>query len=281
MCPVPIPLGPLPLIEEAGSSFIVYTEAMSWAGGRRFFIVFVGGSIIIAVLALIIIPVVYEAPSCSDHKQNQDELGVDCGGSCTYLCTADQQAPVVRFTKAIPVTEGRTDVLAYVDNANVAAGAKDVPYTITLYAGDRTILKTSTGKLDLLPSALTPVYVPNFYSGRGVGAQAFLTINAQEVRWFAMAKPPVLPTVGKWDVGGTVDNPRITATITNTSTINFVRLPVIVAVFDSADNVFAASQTLLSALDGLSTAPITFTWTTPFSKLPARVEIVPLITFSP
>src|SRR5262245_15346669 len=59
---------------------------MSWASGRRFSII----ALIVGVIALVVAAVTFfsmqKAPSCVDNLQNQDEEGVDCGGSCSYLC---------------------------------------------------------------------------------------------------------------------------------------------------------------------------------------------------
>src|SRR3989344_6201594 len=72
-----------------------YTIRMSWAAGRRFIILCIVGAVVIAFLAAISIATFYKSPSCSDGKQNQDETGVDCGGSCAYLCKAKKPTPTV------------------------------------------------------------------------------------------------------------------------------------------------------------------------------------------
>lgn len=263
-----------------------YTANMSWAGGRRFLILAIIAAFVVAVIALTSIATFYEAPSCSDVKQNQGEAGIDCGGPCAYLCTAGQQAPVVRFTKAVLSSGGRVDVIAYVDNPNVDAAARRVPYKITLYAADHTVLKTSTGTLDLPPTSSVPVYVPSFFTGNTSGAQAFLTISPNTIKWFALSRKISLPTVSSPLLGGTNIAPRITATLSNSGTTPFADVKVIAIVYDSASNVIGASQTVIPSisgqgLPGQGSALATFTWGEAFPSTPTRIEIVPIISLSP
>ena len=120
-------------LTRAGVFVLSYTVLMTWAGKRKL--------IIIGVLVLVVIILAgaggyfffHKAPSCIDGIQNQNEEGIDCGGSCTYLCTASEAEPSVRFARTFSPLPGRTDVIAYVDNPNTNAAAKQAPYKIELY----------------------------------------------------------------------------------------------------------------------------------------------------
>ena len=51
-------------------------------------ILYVGILIIfLEYLVLVVSPYINEIPSCTDNKQNGDEKGIDCGGSCRKSCT--------------------------------------------------------------------------------------------------------------------------------------------------------------------------------------------------
>src|SRR5262245_59262314 len=127
---------------------------MSWATGRRVLAVVIVGAIVAAIVALVSISIVYEAPSCADNKMNQGESGVDCGGPCAYLCLEQQKAPTVLFTKAIQNNEGRVDVVAQIENKNADGAAKNVPYTITLYGADQIVIGKTAGQIDLPPNTI-------------------------------------------------------------------------------------------------------------------------------
>ncbi|OGG67751.1 hypothetical protein A3C95_01175 [Candidatus Kaiserbacteria bacterium RIFCSPHIGHO2_02_FULL_56_30] len=250
---------------------------MNWASRRRFVITAIGAALIIFVLALILVPTLYQAPSCTDRTQNQGEQGVDCGGPCSLLCTALQQAPVVRFTKALFPAPNRVDVIAYVDNPNTGAAARRTPYTLTLYAADRTILKQATGTLDLPPFRSVPVYVPAFFTGNVAGAQAFLTIDPSKVTWFTFKGTLTLPKVASPAVGGTEGAPRVTATLSNPTFVPMTDIIAVGVVYDASDNVIAASQTLLKTIPPQGSVTATFTWGQPFGLPPARIEVMPLL----
>src|SRR3989344_8220214 len=155
---------------------------MSWAARRRFVILLIIGAIVVAFLVAISIATFYKSPSCTDRVQNQEETGIDCGGPCSYLCKEQQHPPTVLFTKAIQNGEGRIDVIAYIENKNPDAAAKNVPYSITLYGAGQALVQKVTGTLDLLPSASVPGFVPGISSGGQKGGNAFLHINATAPR---------------------------------------------------------------------------------------------------
>ena len=55
---------------------------MSWAARRRLIISFIVGGVLILLLIFIGYKTFYRIPTCTDNKENQDETGIDCGGSC-------------------------------------------------------------------------------------------------------------------------------------------------------------------------------------------------------
>lgn len=250
---------------------------MSWAARRRFVILLIIGAAIAAVLALASFATFYEAPSCVDNTQNQDEAGIDCGGPCPYLCTADQQPPTVLFTKAFQNVPGRTDVIAEVENKNAAA-AKGVPYRLTLYGTGQSLIQQVMGTVDLPPGAKVPVYVPGITSGKQTVTSAFLQIDADAPRWFLLPNDPrVLPAVSNTTLGVSTSSPRIDAVLTNQSVAALTNVRVIVFVHGVTGEVIAASQTIIPAIPPQGYATATFTWNNAFSSAPATIEVVPII----
>ena len=255
-----------------------YTIRMSWAAKRRFFILLIVGAVAVAFMTTVGIAAFYDAPSCTDGVQNQNEAGVDCGGACQYLCTADMQPPTVLFTKVLGFGTGRTDVVASIENKNIAAAAKSVPYTITLYGPDQSIIQRVRGNIDLPPGASVPVFVPGIISGQQKVAKAFLDIVSSAPRWFVMrADARVVPIVASITKGGTVSNPRIEAVLTNPSIITLTNLSAIVLVRDVKGEIIAVSSTLVPSIYSQSQATATFTWNDAFPGIPASLEVVPIV----
>lgn len=251
---------------------------MSWAAQHRFHVLLVLGISCIGFFSLVLVATLYKTPSCTDHIQNQNEEGVDCGGSCTYLCTAQMQPPTTLFTKAITNSSGRTDVVALVENKNAAAGAKNVQYHLSVYGTDRVLLHEERGVIDLPPNALVPVYVAGAVSGKQKVGNAFLTIDPVVVQWFSIAEDPrIVPTVSNIKEGGSVSAPRIQATLSNTGVVALRAVETVVVVRDARGEVVGTSKTIIPVIPAQGGATATFTWNDAFSGIPASIEVTPII----
>lgn len=251
---------------------------MSWAARRRLIILSILGAAIAIILAIIFTAVFYKTPSCVDGVQNQGEDGIDCGGSCSYLCTALEQPPTVIFTKVFTNTAGRTDVVASIENKNTAAAAKNVPYRVTLYGADQVLVQEVSGTLDLPPGATETVFIPGIVPGKQAIATAFLDISPSAPQWFTMTTDPrVMPSVSNVTQIGTPSAPRIEAILANGSAAALENVQVVVLVRDTRNDVIAASKTIVSAIPAQGTATAIFTWNGAFSGTIASIEVAPII----
>jgi len=256
---------------------------MNWAGQRRIIIVSIIALVGVVILAVTLIATLYESPSCTDKKQNQDEQGIDCGGSCAYLCTSATQPPVTLFTRAFSPFPGRTDIAAVVTNQNLTSAAKNVPYAITLYGAERTPVKVVSGTLDMPPAGSIEggrflVFVPSAFAGTERIASADLEVDASAIRWFRMEKDfRTVPRVGSYTLTNEFASPRITTTLENPIAKPLTNVKVVIGVYDAAGNMLAASQTIVPTIPAQGKAGAVFTWNAPFDGSVARVEIQPVI----
>lgn len=251
---------------------------MNWAARRRFFILLIIGAVVAAFVAAVGIATFYDAPSCTDNKQNQSEDGVDCGGPCAYLCTAQLQPPTVLFTKAIHNGAGRVDVIAEVENKNTTSAAKDVPYRITLYGDEQALIQEVNGTVDLPPGASAPVFFPSIASGQQTVVNAFLTISPASPKWFSLSPDPrIIPTVSNVRQSGTTSAPRVEAVLSNVTAAPLLNVRVVIIVHNGSGDVIAASSTILPVIPAQGRATATFTWNSRFSGVPASLEVVPII----
>jgi hypothetical protein len=153
-----------------------------------------------------------------------------------------------------------------------------VPYTLTLYSADQSLIQQVSGTIDLPPATTVPVFVPGVASGKQVVAEAFLTIDPSAIKWFSYAETRALPTYdGVWTITNASSAPRITAMLSDASALPISNVRAVVAVKDVAGNVIAASATLLQSIPGQGSAPVTFTWNQPFVGTAASIEILPII----
>lgn len=250
---------------------------MSWASRRQFIIISLICAVLVALVAAVAIAIFYDTPSCTDRKQNQDETGIDCGGSCARLCVAETRSPSVTFVRPLLVGQGRTDVIAYVENPNRTAAANDARFTIELYDTDGIVVAKKARTVDLPPGATVPVYIPNVFSGNLTIARAFLTFDPASLVFVKYTDQRIVPQYNNDAQMLGVDAPRITASFSNPSAILLRDIPVVATVFDASGNAIAATQTLLAELPPQGTAQATFVWNEPFSAPPARIDVAPIV----
>lgn len=263
-----------------GAFCIGYTLRMSWALRRQLTIL---SGIAIVLLLVIGVPTyltVHEAPSCSDNKQNNGEEGIDCGGSCSYVCSDSQAAPSVRFTRALSPAPGRTDVIAYIDNPNGSVAAKDLPYTVELYSASNAIIAKKQGRIDLPPAATVPIFASDLFSGSQEVARAFVTFETPQHLWYHYTDSRVVPTVKDVSLEAG-DMPRVTATALNPSAKALSNVTFIVVVFDADGNAIAASQTVAPSISPQGSTQLIFTWPAPFTGGVSRIQVLPVIPLPP
>ena len=81
------------------------------------------------------------APTCFDNRQNQGELGVDCGGPC-LPCEIRTLKPLEYSWLKILPAQDQTIVAAEIKNLNPGWGASFFSYSIDIYGDDGRKIKT-------------------------------------------------------------------------------------------------------------------------------------------
>lgn len=244
--------------------------ALTWSDRRRTMII--AGFAIIALLvgSGIAFAVMYKVPSCTDGKQNADETGIDCGGSCAYLCKANVDAPRVTFARAIS-SGGRTDVIAYVENRNRDAETKAAHYAVEVFDEAGVPLGKREGMIDLPARAVVPIFIPGILSGIGAAPRAFVSFD-DGTQWRTARGDEMSFTVS----GATLTQdpePKVTAKIENTSAVPAYGRTAIATVFDADGLAIAASKTVLRQVPAFGSADVVFTWPQPFAGTAVRVEV--------
>lgn len=252
--------------------------ALTWAGQRRLIISLIVGAFLLIIAAGVFYVQVYQTTSCSDGRQNQGETGVDCGGPCPYLCVAGEKPPVVLFTQLLRNNSGRIDLIAEIENKNLDAAAKNVPYTISLYPTDHSTAREITGTVDLPPRATVPLFIPGVATSDQSVAQAFLDIAPTAPRWFTFrVGERTMPVVSSITTGGTDTAPRVDAVLTNPSATRMSEIHAIALLYGPQGNVIAASETVVPIIAPFGQATATFSWNDPFSGSISRREVIPIV----
>ncbi|HEU5114911.1 MAG TPA: hypothetical protein VFT82_04055, partial [Candidatus Paceibacterota bacterium] len=118
----------------------------SWSTRRRWSYLLIFAALVVLFFGVPFFFLFYKAPTCFDGKQNGNETGIDCGGSCARLCPADFAAPRVLWSYSVQVVPGVFNSLAYVQNPNPSVEADNVPYLFRLYDSQGLLIAERTGK---------------------------------------------------------------------------------------------------------------------------------------
>lgn len=249
--------------------------AFDWAKRMRFMIIASVVAVVLLIVGATVFAFMYKVPSCTDRTQNQGEAGIDCGGPCTYLCSAQVQKPSVLIERALTLANGRTDVIAKIQNLNKSAQAKAVPYVVELYASDATLLGRVPGFLDLPAGSTVPLFVRSA-AGGSVVARAFVNIDANAILWQTV-EPKTIPLKVAESLIIEGNTPKVTATLRNEGFDALYNVRAVAIVYDGQGTAIAASETLIQTIRAQTGVPITFTWNEAFAATAARVEIIPTI----
>lgn len=204
-----------------------------------------------------------QAPTCFDGKQNGNEAGVDCGGSCALLCRDQVRAPVVKWVRAFPVSSTTYAAVAYIDNTNGGVGARSVPYIFQLFDDKNQFVTEKEGVIDIPPIHTLPVIESFIEVGNRTVARAHFLFSqqAQDIPWKRIPERS-FPTITLSDQHFSTDThgTRLSVLLHN-DTLSDIKNSTVAAVLFDADGVArAASQSRVAVIAHRSTQTVVFTW---------------------
>jgi hypothetical protein len=253
---------------------------MDWSTSHKVKII---GALALIVLVIVSIFVYFKFfkhdPTCFDRKQNQGERGVDCGGTCSLMCSTDIKPLLPLWTRPIKITGDVYAVVSYIENQNKGNGAEKVSYEIRMY-DDNNILATEPikGETFIGPNDRTAIYETRIKVGNRIPKTAFITFAQPMVFTRVPDKFNDQNLIIEQEELLDIDTmPKLSAVIRNTTFETFYNLPVVAIIYNDQGNVIAASQTVIDEILPEGTAPAYFTWPEPLSGIPARREIIPRI----
>lgn len=249
----------------------------SWSSRRKFFIFFLVLMVLVIVLGLPLYFFFHRAPSCMNGKMDGDETGIDCGGSCTTICTSDSLPLIMQGDpRVIQVASSTYAVAVSIQNPNVSGKVAHADYSMKLYdAASGEPIKTIDGSTYVPVNSTFALFLGPYDFGDTVPARAVLTWN--NLTWIKDINRP--PTVEVHDplLTDTDTKPHLSATVQNPSGAIISNIELVALVKDENGNIIAASRTVVHSLSPESSAPLIFTWPRPFVGTSAAVEVVPRV----
>jgi hypothetical protein len=235
---------------------------------------------LVFAIGIPIIKYSYRAPTCTDGKKNQGETAPDRGGPCPILDESALSPAYVLWSRSFSVRDELYSSVAYVVNENADAGVKVVRYRFGLYDGQNILVAERTGKMFVMPGAVTPVYERNISTGKRVVARTYFEFS-EPLTWERLKNNASVIAVGNREVTGADSSPRLTAIAENVSVAPVTGLSFVAVIFDPAGNARAVSMTSLTRLNAGEKQQIVFTWPTSLLWPVGRIDIFPLVEPTP
>ncbi len=206
----------------------------------------------------------YRAPTCSDGLKNGDETGIDCGGSCSLVCSMQAQAPILRSDpRVFKVMDNIYSVLSFVENHNVNFKAPYVPYKFKVYDEKNVLLYEREGATVLPQNKTVAIFEGNMLIVGGIPKRAEIELSPK-ISWIRSAVDEPEIDIQSSSLLREGSYPRIAASVYNKSIQDLKNIELIAVIFDSRDNAVAASRTFINRLLKNEKADVFFTWPKPF-----------------
>lgn len=246
---------------------------MTWAQRRKFIYI---SSIILFFLVVVGIPVflyLYKPPNCFDNKQNQDELGIDCGGVCTLLCPTQYVPLNVLWTRFSRVNDGIYNVLAYIENPNLNAGTNNVDYVFKLYDKSGIILNERVGKAFAPANKVMAIFEADLFTGNQIPARVDFSFTSNAI-WSKQDNIETGLSITNTEMLKIDTAPRLSFVITNKTIKQINKVEAIAIVYNLEGNTVAFSRTIIDALTPKESRSLSFNWPKPFEEAYSRTEII-------
>lgn len=253
---------------------------MDWSTShKRKIIISIALVLIVVISIFVYFKFIKHEPTCFDGKKNQDEHGIDCGGMCQLMCMNEVKPLIPLWTRPFKITGDVYSVVSYIENQNMGNGVKNVPYEIRLY-DDKNVLVTEPikGSTFIGPNDRTAIFETAVKVGVRVPKTAYLNFLEPPTFLRINERYNDQNLVAEKDVFTDLDTvPKLSAVIRNKTLESFVKIPVVVIIYDIQGNAIASSQTYIDSIGPEESVTVNFSWPEPFSTTPARREIIPRI----
>ena len=214
----------------------------------------------------------YTPANCFDGFLNNNELGVDCGGSCTLICSFTVIPPEVVWAESFKVIDGQYNTVAYVANKNKEAGTPTLAYTFRLFNGSEVIAERK-GVTVLPPDSTYPIF-----EGRVSTKDNKVPTKTEIV--LEEAKTWLPATIGRSQfrtlsielVSADV-RPRLKVKLENTELTNAKDVEVVATIFNQEGKPLTSSQTVVDEFSARTDKDIVFTWPNPIAKTVRSCEV--------
>jgi len=234
--------------------------ALTWSGRRQ--LIYYGVGIVVLIMLVWVTWALFfnVPPTCFDGKQDGNEQGIDCGGSCALLCADTAHDPVALWARAFQTGPTSYTAAAYIQNNNVGAGAKNVAYSFQLFDANNNLVIERDGVVDLPPINTIPIIEPNIMVGNRTVAHTQFAFSSTPPAVWNKVPAGDIPALHMTQQNLSTDASRLDALLVNDTLQDAGQVTVEAVLFDAEGVARAASKSLIATVPAKSSVPVVFTW---------------------
>jgi hypothetical protein len=251
---------------------------MTWALKRQLFYVAILIVFFLVFGFLIVFPYFNVAPTCNDFKQNGNETGVDCGGSCAKACLLQVDQVSILWSQAFRVVPGRYNAVAYLENHNTHTAIEKIKYRFRFADANNIYIGKREGETTVPPAGKFVVFEPAIDIGNSIPIYTTFEFTETPV-WLQVSTEKINQlkiVVSDIKLENENISPVLSATVKNNSLFIIPAVNVIAILYDEKGNALSASRTYLDQLAREENAQVNFTWPEPISGKIITKEIIPI-----
>ncbi len=257
---------------------ISLTHMASWSTRRKSFYTSILLLVIVVVVGIPAFLKFYNPATCSDGKMNGAETGVDCGGDCPRICSADYLSPLISWSRYQKIGEGIFNLAAYIENPNLEGGVRSVPYIFKVYDARGILIVERKGSTSIPAHKNVLVFESGVRTDERIPARVTFEF-AQSPQWQKQITNYENLAIIDKEILNATTSPRLRAVFQNRGVAPFTSIDIGAALYDQNDNIIAFSKSHIDELTQNERSEVVFTWPLPLTADVARIEILPILPF--
>lgn len=187
-----------------------------------------------------------ELPSCSDGIQNQGEVGIDCGGPCSFCPEQPRKNLEIIFTEAIETQDNYVDLVVKIKNPNRDWGADSFSYLFELYDASGNLIVSKEGNSYVLPHETKYAIEQRILADSEIFSVEF---KITDIAWQELVDyEEVELLVRNLEFKQSENLSRLTGTLENRSSYDLDKIGIYTVLFDKDSNVLGAGKTEIRTL---------------------------------
>lgn len=251
---------------------------MTWATKRQTLYLSILAIVFLGIGFWIGYPYLQVEPTCFDSKQNGDETGVDCGGSCQRACAFEVDDLSVIWSRVFKVTDGRYNAVAYLENQNKNAAVYSIRYRFRFADENNIYIGNREGEISIPPAGRFAIFEPAVGLGHSVPVYAsfefleipdWVNVESQKLNQLDIA-------ISNIELSDVDTKPRMSALVENNSLYTIPDLNLVTILYDTRGNAVSVSNTYLEVLRGEESKIVNYTWPEPFPGEVVVKEVIPM-----